>query len=248
MAVPNESHLSSFKLGELRRAMGRTTVKDVNCPLCGGAAAELLADARGRYLQCSTCELIFLHPASRPTPLAEVLRYQEHQNDPDDERYMTFLRRLADPLTRSLRPGAHGLDFGCGPVPALAQILSSAGFPTVSYDPLFHPDATLLEATYDFVACSEVIEHVHEPSGLLARFSALLRRGGVLGLMTRFPGEAPFDRWWYRRDPTHVCFYSERTMRWIARTRGWSVRFPVPHVAIFDVPAQLEAAASPSHG
>ncbi len=27
--------------------------------------------------------------------------------------------------------------------------------------------------------------------------------------------------WWYRRDPTHVCFYREVTFRWLAGSYDW---------------------------
>jgi len=31
-----------------------------------------------------------------------------------------------------------------------------------------------------------------------------------------------FDSWYYRRDPTHVCFYSEVTFKVIAEQKDWS--------------------------
>ena len=75
---------------------------------------------------------------------------------------------------------------------------------------------------------------MHEPAALFARFARLLRPGGLLGVMTRFHGvEASFDRWWYRRDPTHVCFYDADTMRWIAARHGWRLELAAPHVAMF---------------
>ena len=67
----------------------------------------------------------------------------------------------------------------------------------------------------------------------------LLQKGGTLAIMTRFYGvEAPFAQWWYRRDPTHVCFYCEETMRWIASNRGWCMECPTPHVALFAIDPQ----------
>ena len=33
-------------------------------------------------------------------------------------------------------------------------------------------------------------------------------------------GEA-FDKWYYRRDPTHVVFYAEKTFEVIAKQRDW---------------------------
>lgn len=209
------------------------------CPLCGAAnPVGYYEDDERKYLLCHCCALVFVQPNMLPIPLQEVLRYLEHRNEPSDERYVRFLRRLADPLLERLSPGACGLDFGCGPAAVMEQILVGHGFPTVSYDPLFRPDASLLDASYDFLTCSEVVEHVHDPSALFARFVTLLRRGGIIAVMTRFYGEeSPFATWWYRRDATHVSFYREDTMRWIAGAKGWSVEFPAPNVALFTVPA-----------
>lgn len=177
--------------------------------------------------------------------LAEVVRYQEHNNEADDPGYEAFLRKLGDPMLERLPIGARGLDFGCGPTPVLARVLTGAGRPCAAYDPLFLPDEALLDRVYDFVTATEVLEHLHDPAAVFDRFARLLARGGHLGVMTRFYGhEAPFDRWWYRRDPTHVCFFVEDTMRWIAADRGWTVEIPRPHVAIFAVPSPEGSAAS----
>jgi hypothetical protein len=207
------------------------------CPLCTASDVSVFhEDAQATYLRCDECALVYLHPDLRPTPLREVLRYQEHRNNFGDEQYARFLRRLADPLRERLTPGARGLDFGCGPQPVLGGLLSDAGYPTASYDPLFYPDSAILAHTYDFVTCSEVLEHVHDPRAVLEQFAHMLRNGGLLGVMTRFHGiEAPFATWWYRRDPTHVCFYSEATMRWIAGSHAWTVDFPAPHVSLFSM-------------
>jgi SAM-dependent methyltransferase len=218
------------------------------CPLCGGADTDPYhVDRKGEYSRCRVCALVFLHPEHRPTPLREVMRYQEHNNDAGDPRYVAFLRRLGDPMLSRLPAGARGLDFGCGPAPALATLLTDAGRPTAAYDPLFHPADHLLLGAYDFVTCTEVVEHLHDPAGTFRLFGRLLPGGGLLGVMTRFYGhEAPFAEWGYRRDPTHVCFYREETMRWIAAEHGWGVEFPRLHVAIFDVPAPHGAARAHS--
>jgi hypothetical protein len=166
--------------------------------------------------------------------LEEVMRYLSHRNERDDPQYQAFLARLAGPLGEQLDAGMQGIDYGCGPTPVLGAMLTEAGFPTVSYDPLFHPDASVLGRRYDFVSCCEVVEHAHEPRALFERLAQLVRPGGTIGVMTRFHGtEAPFARWWYRRDPTHVCFYDARTMMWIGDEFGWTVRLPAPHVALF---------------
>ena len=208
---------------------------DACCPLCGEGGSTPYHDEPARtYLRCFSCALVYVPAPMRPTPMQEAVRYAEHDNRFDDPRYVGFLRRLADPLRSRLRRGARGLDFGSGPTPVLADILTSDGFPTTSYDPFFAPEPSVLQAQYDFIACSEVAEHLHEPRRAFEQFARMIRRGGTIGVMTRFYGvEAPFDRWWYRRDPTHVSFYSEQTMQWIAGRHGWSVEFPAPHVTLF---------------
>lgn len=208
---------------------------DTQCPLCGAGDGRpvITSDAR-QYFQCARCELVHLHPSQRLSRADERARYALHENNGADPDYIGFLRRLADPMIERLHPGARGLDFGCGPAPVLSELLTSAGFPCAAYDPFFAPDQALLENTYDFVACSEVVEHSYDPAHTFATLHALLEPGGLLGVMTRFhPGADAFADWWYRRDPTHVCFYGEATMRWIAGRHASSVDFPRPDVALF---------------
>jgi hypothetical protein len=186
------------------------------------------------YFQCAQCALIYLHPDQRLTPLHEVLRYLEHRNGATDPAYLRFLSRLADPVRLRLSPGARGLDYGCGPVTALGRLFTAHEFPTVSYDPMFDPDHDVLDDRYDFATCSEVAEHAHDPLSLFSVLDGLVVPGGLIGIITRFHGvEAPFADWWYRRDPTHVCFYDARTMAWIAAHFGWELELPAPHVALF---------------
>lgn len=215
------------------------------CPLCRSAdAACYHASAeRQQYFRCPRCTLVFLDPSQRLSRQDERARYELHRNEHGDPEYVRFLRRLADPVIERLPPGASGLDFGCGPAPVLSAILADAGFPCASYDPFFAPADALLARRYEFVTCSEVVEHTHDPAATFAQLGRLLVPGGLLGVMTRFYGlEAPFATWWYRRDPTHVCFYAESTMRWIAERHGWTLTIARPHVAVFTTaPAPGEA-------
>jgi hypothetical protein len=217
---------------------GRRASRAESCPLCRSEATELFSkDVRRDYHRCSQCSLIFVPPAMRLALEDQALRYAKHENRRDDPGYVQFLLRLAHPLSVRLSPGAIGLDFGCGPVPLLGDLLTQMGFPTRSYDPIFAPHDALLDEQYDFITCCEVIEHVHEPNETLARLARMLRPAGTLAVMTRFyTPESPFDTWWYRRDLTHVCFYSAETMRWIAQQHGWSIVLPSDNVALFGAP------------
>ena len=207
------------------------------CPLCGDRQSEVepvQRDARA-YFRCRVCALIHLDPAQRPSITEERARYERHRNDGADPGYVGFLRTLADPMIERLPAGARGLDFGCGPAPVLAALFTAAGFPCAAYDPCFAPDGSLLEARYDFIACCEVAEHLHAPGAEFARLQRLLTDSGLLGVMTHFHDDAvPFHTWWYRRDITHVCFYGERTMEWIAREHAWTLTIVRPNVALFE--------------
>jgi len=68
----------------------------------------------------------------------------------------------------------------------------------------------------------------------LRRLRRMLRSGGLLAVMTLLWEEGiDFANWHYRREPTHVAFYSQLTFRWIERFCGFSkVWFPSDRIAL----------------
>jgi len=205
------------------------------CPVCEAASTRFFAEVDGReYLRCETCEATLLAPAQRPDRAGEKREYDRHRNDIDDPGYRGFLARLADPLLERLSPNSEGLDYGCGPGPALATMLEAAGHRVRLYDPVYRPDSTVLDQPCDFITCTEVVEHMHRPAEEFRRLDTLLRPGGWLGVMTTFQtDDARFADWHYRRDPTHVVFYRESTLAFVAERMDWSMEIPRPNVAIF---------------
>jgi len=76
---------------------------------------------------------------------------------------------------------------------------------------------------YDFITCTETAEHFFDPYKEFNVLDGLLVSGGWLGVMTCFlTDEELFGNWHYRRDPTHVVFYAEKTFEVIASQREWS--------------------------
>jgi SAM-dependent methyltransferase len=196
----------------------------LKCPLCElSDCRPLAAPDHNDFLHCAICDLRFLHPHLRLSPTDEKARYESHQNDLHDPRYRNFLDPLLQAMRSVISPGSRGLDFGAGPGPALAEMLKEVGHFVDVYDPFYWPDSTKLEKQYDFVVASEVIEHLFDPAAEFARLFSLLRPGGYLGLMTLFvEPETDFANWYYRRDPTHVVFYSRQTLQWIASHFGFT--------------------------
>jgi len=204
------------------------------CPVCRTDNPRFYLSVGARdYWSCPFCLARFLDPRQLPGPELEHSHYLLHENDPDDPRYRRFLSKLAGPLLARLPAAASGLDYGCGPGPALAAMLSEAGHRMRLYDPMFHADSSALTGRYDFITCTETAEHFHDPASEFDRLDALLEDGGLLAVMTCFhTNDDRFAKWHYRSDPTHVVFYSEQTMRTIAAARNWTCDIPVKDVAI----------------
>lgn len=211
-----------------------------DCPVCRGSdVGHFLSVDNKDYWRCRTCSATFLDQAQLPDTDAERTRYEQHRNVTDDAAYREYLGRLARPLLERLPPCQSGLDFGSGPAPALALMLTENGHTVRLYDPLFLPDLSALGRVYDFITCSEVVEHFHYPADEFARLDRLLRPGGWLAVMTRFlQDEALFPRWHYRRDPTHVVFYKAATFDLIAGRFGWQCELPGPDVVLMHKPME----------
>lgn len=209
------------------------------CPVCRAPDTQALMTVKQRrYRRCPTCEARYLDARDLPPPAIELAHYGLHQNDVNDPRYRSFLARLADPLLCRLRPRSRGLDFGCGPGPALAAMLREAGHEMAVYDPIFFPDVNVLQQRYAFITCTETVEHFHHPAAEFERLDGLLADDGWLAIMTCFQtDDSRFADWHYRRDPTHVVFYREATLRQIARQHGWLCEIPVKDVALMHKPA-----------
>ena len=211
-----------------------------SCPLCARNQADHLhAGDKGSgyrdFFHCGVCDLVFV-PRSQLLPhVAQKARYLEHNNEVDDPAYREFLGRLYRPMRPHLRGGSRGLDYGAGPGPALAAMMREDGFEVSVYDPFFHPDESVLDGAYDFITCTETAEHFSEPARDFRLLDGMLKPGGWLGVMTGMLADwSEFPSWYYHRDPTHVNFYSRKTMKWLASRYGWHARFPEQNVALFQ--------------
>ena len=179
-----------------------------------------------RYWKCSYCEAIFLDKEFYLSSNDEYKHYLTHNNDVNDPRYKQFLSNLMLPLMDRIKLNSIGLDYGCGPGPALSLMLREKGYQMFNYDPFFHPKKSNLLKKYDFISCSETVEHFHNPFYEFSRFNELLNVGGIIGIMTNFHSkENIFENWYYIKDPTHVVFYSKNTFLIIAKMFKWDCEF-----------------------
>ncbi|MDA9008705.1 class I SAM-dependent methyltransferase [Alphaproteobacteria bacterium] len=213
-----------------------TTAFPNDCILCRHPDPKLFCEVSNRrYFNCDRCDLVFLDPRKQPNVEDERAEYAFHNNDSGDPRYRQHLAKLTEPLVKGLSHKAKGLDFGCGPGPAISVMLKELGYSVMNYDPYFAPNESLLKTKYDFISCTEVAEHFYDPHGTFTLLAALLKPGGRLGLMTQFrPKDHPFVDWYYTKEHSHVTFYNDRSFSWLAESHGWTIREMNNPLVIFE--------------
>jgi hypothetical protein len=209
------------------------------CPLCHHPNPRpFFSDANRAYRWCPVCALIFTVREDLLAPKDEKARYDLHENNPQDLHYRRFLSQFLEPLVERIGPPPlKGLDFGSGPGPTLSVMLEDMGYEMHLYDSYYarKPDALL--QTYDFVTCTETIEHFYSPGKEWERLLKLVRPGGWLGFMTRLIDDpSAFPQWYYKNDDTHVSFFSRQTFHYLADRDGLSLEFIADNVILLQKP------------
>lgn len=206
-----------------------------SCPLCGEEkSTDYHQDKHRAYRQCANCQLVWVPAQYHLSPQQEKAEYDKHQNNPQDPGYRQFLARCFNPLATKLKAGAVGLDFGCGPGPAISAMAADKGYEVTNYDPIYFNSATALSNRYEFITLTEVIEHVAAPDRLLEQLDAMLKPSAILAIMTkRVSNQQAFSRWHYKNDPTHICFYSDKTFQWIGQKMNWQLEIIDKDVVFF---------------
>ncbi len=206
----------------------------MSCPLCLHQTPQFFwRDRRREYWSCPNCSLVFVPESFHLSDQAEKAEYDLHQNNLSDDGYLTFLSRMATPLLARVSSG-RGLDFGCGPAPALAELLKKAGLEVFLYDKFYYSHPELLEQSYQFITATEVVEHLSRPGETLDKLWQQLEPGGYLGIMTkRWDEPERFYRWHYKNDPTHISFFHIDSFRWLAQRWHASLEVCSADVVIF---------------
>mgnify|MGYP001213058486 FL=1 len=206
------------------------------CTVCKNNKIEFFLNVKGLdYWQCSLCKATLLDPIQFISSNKEKKHYLKHNNEINDTRYRIFLSNLIEPLKDKISIDDMGLDYGCGYAPALADILKKDGFNVELYDPFFFKNENIFCRKFNFITCSEVVEHFFKPYEEFNKIDSLLATNSWLAIMTSFMTEDYlFKNWHYRRDPTHVVFYKKITFKIIASQRNWKINFPSENIVLFN--------------
>lgn len=196
-----------------------------NCIYCK-TPSELFetCDDGDKYYHCPKCSLYFAEANIFPAREEEKERYSQHNNNKNDPGYLKYLKNSTIFLQEYLKPEFKGLDFGCGPGPAMKEALSDLNKNIESFDPYFNNDKKLLDSKYDFITCIEAAEHFYKPSEVFQTINTLMKSGSLLNIRTEFyDNQFSLDSWWYRKDPTHVCFYNDNFFEKLAKKMNWKI-------------------------
>ena len=195
----------------------------MKCPLCNCKPTVFLLKSDSReYRSCKKCYLIFVPSNFFVTRKEEVDRYLEHDNTLNNEGYVKMFNEKIETI-QEVCPGINTvLDYGCGYEPVLKKLLNQKGYKADGYDLNFFPKESLRK-NYDLVISTETFEHIKTPCEELSFLTSKISRKGYLAIMTRFYPLRDkilclesFSKWYYKRDPTHIAFYTQKTFSWIA--------------------------------
>ncbi len=192
----------------------------MDCKICNNKTITIYdRQFSVNYYNCVNCDYIFIDPDEIVSEEEELKIYQLHENTLENTGYVDMFK---DFISRTIMPYKayveSVLDFGCGPGPVLAYLLTQEGFNVDKYDPYFFPEKTYENKTYDLITSTEVFEHFENPIKSFRTLYNCLKPEGIISIMTLYHPQdrEKFQNWWYRRDKTHISFYSHDTIKYLA--------------------------------
>lgn len=218
--------------------------------VAGAAGPEGLAPSTSRFgtaladiARCAACG----HMQLEPMPAAAELTgaYEEAESDDyllEERGQRATARATLERIARHTG-GRELLDLGCW-VGFLLDEARRAGWGVTGVEPsrfastharevlgleVRGEDLLTVElepARYDAVVMADVIEHLVDPGRALARIERSLRDGGVLYLALPDAGSLVarvLGRRWWSVIPTHVQYFTRRSLRTLMHRCGWEV-------------------------
>jgi len=195
-----------------------------SCKICSNATS-LIEDKKKLlyYYRCTSCGFVFLDEAQRVDKIREKKQYDQHNNSLENEGYVAMFDKFIDlSITPYLQNIQTALDFGSGPTPVFSELLKRRGLEVDIYDLFYAPKKVYEEKSYDLITSTEVFEHLSKPLEVLELLTKHLNSNGYIVLMTKFPPKEDdaFLNWWYRRDPTHISFFTPKSFEIMAEKVG----------------------------
>lgn len=200
--------------------------KHRNCIICGSKTHSLQdKQIKALYSVCETCGFISKNKEFHLNFDDEFGEYKNHNNSFECIGYVNMFERFIEEYIKPLNISGKALEFGSGPGPVLKELLRREGFDVYDYDPFFNPNEDYLKHTYNLITSTEVVEHFVDPLKEFAHLNSLLNVGGYLIIMTSFNNlsDSEFLNWRYRREASHISFYTLKSLKYIADMFGLKI-------------------------
>ena len=201
----------------------------MTCKICGKETV-LVYDKQFniKYYRCPHCEFLFMDKKAMISFKAERAVYDTHENSIENQGYVDMFKNFIDKCVLPFKKSGQLLDFGSGPEPVLIQVLNrDYTFETGHYDLHYAPEKVYEGKLYDVIVSTEVVEHISDPLPAFKMLIGHLKPKGIFAFMTlyHFNDDEHFSDWWYRRDETHISFYTLKTLEFIAKECGCDIVF-----------------------
>ena len=194
------------------------------CRVCGHESREIEDNKRTLYYhRCLSCGFVALAREFRVDKVREKKQYDQHNNTLENEGYVQMFEDFIDATVAEYLPSIkRALDFGSGPEPVFSVLLERRGLEVDIYDLYYAPQKVYEGRSYDLITSTEVFEHLANPLEVLELLTQHLNKQGYIALMTKFPphDDQEFLNWWYRRDPTHISFFTPKSFEVMAEKVG----------------------------
>ena len=197
------------------------------CKICQSDTTVMTESKKNlSYYRCIVCGFIYLEDKFIVDKEREKEKYDLHNNSFSSTGYVemfeNFIIKALNPYLSEIKTA---LEFGCGSGPVLAELLRRKGIETDQYDLYFYPEKVYEGKEYELITSTEVFEHLKDPLKILKILVEHTAQNGYIVLMTKFPpdDDKSFLAWWYRRDVTHISFFTPKSFEIMAEKVGLKV-------------------------
>ena len=189
------------------------------CLICDSETVSVVdKQIKVTYSVCNTCHFIHKDKEYHVDREEENRQYSLHNNSFESEGYVKIFVDLINDFIKPLGITKKVLEYGSGPGPVLKELLVREGYSVFDFDPYFNNNVEYQDNMYELITSTEVVEHFNNPLDDFKHLSSLLEIDGYLVIMTKFRTMeiSEFLNWWYRRDTTHISFYTLKTFEYLA--------------------------------
>jgi SAM-dependent methyltransferase len=228
--------------------MNKGSSINVKCDLCGHDEPELFLEKDGfKIVRCKNCSLVYVNPRLSQDTLCDL--YNENVISPfqyyldtksEDER--TFSERL-DQIEEHADVGKI-LDVGCS-IGTFSNVAKRRGWEIIGVDINKmsanycqeklgfdvkvgnFQDLDLPKEYFDVVLMNDFLEHVSSPSNALKKAHDVVKKGGILFIVTpkidSFMARISKSRWLHLKPDEHLYYFSSKTMEELLKKTGFEV-------------------------